>query len=188
VTTDVYIIRRNSPESRLLSHVGFDRNALEVAEWRGRRRSSGGYGKSPVAWRVSGQEDVEKLCGGIVRILGSKSPHQITSQEQAALERAERTLRAFRNRAVRAESIREASDTRAAPLALMLSRQMPSATVDDIERVLVAVDELPLRSIVQLCDLANSVLDQRPMIWLEARTTFIASMHGDTLQTSKAGG
>ena len=54
MTIDVYIIRSGTPESRLLPHLGFNRDSLEVDEWRGRRRSRGGYGSAPVAWRIKG--------------------------------------------------------------------------------------------------------------------------------------
>lgn len=185
MTKDVYIIRRNSPESRLLSHIGFDRNTLEVAEWRGRRRSRGGYGKAAVAWRVAGEPEVRRLCEGIVRIIGARPASQLTPEDQKALERAQRTLRAFRNRAVRAASIRRVSDDRAGPIASLLSRQMPLATADDIERILAAVAQSPPSSLAGLHELAKSVLGQRPAIWLEARTAFIAAMHGDKPQLSR---
>ncbi len=48
---DTYIVKQGTPESKLLSRAGFDRTWLPIAEWKGRRRSRGGFGKAPVAWR-----------------------------------------------------------------------------------------------------------------------------------------
>jgi hypothetical protein len=176
VILDVYIIRHNTPESRLLSQLGFSRDSLPVAEWRGRRRSKGGYGRSPVAWRISGKADVEKLCMGIVHILGSKPAQQRTLQEQAALERAERALVAFSNRARHAAAAEQATESSGPPLLALLRRLLPSALDPDLASVMEAVERSSPRTVDELRSLANEALTGRPSVWTQARAEFVSSM------------
>jgi hypothetical protein len=176
VTADVYIIRRNSPESRLLSHVGFDRSALQVAEWRGRRRSKGGYGKAPVAWRISGESDVRKLCEGIVRILGSKPLGQLTPEDKKALSRARRTLAAFDNRARRSASSERVKEDRTPVVLELLQRRLPGASDTDLAIVLSVVERATPRSVDELMSHANDALAGRPAVWQHARGEFVVSM------------
>jgi hypothetical protein len=176
VSIHVYIIRRNTPESRLLSQVGFNRDSLPVAEWRGRWRSRGGYGKSPVAWRVSGQENVERLCKGLVRILGDKPASQRTSQERTALDRATRTLAAFRNRERKALSASVSATDCEQIVSSFLAREYASASDTEIAEVVLVLGESPIRSIDDLRRVANEVLRGRPAVWARARADFIHVM------------
>ncbi len=176
MSINVYIIRRNTPESRLLSQAGFNRDSLPVAEWRGRLRSKGGYGKSPVAWRVSGQENVERLCAGLVRILGDKPASQRTSQEQAALDRATRTLAAFCNRERKALSASVSATDREQIVSSFLAREYASASDTEIAEVVSVLGEGPIRSIDDLRRVANEVLRGRPAVWARARADFIHVM------------
>lgn len=176
VTTDVYIIRRNSPESRLLSHVGFDRDALQVAEWQGRRRSRGGYGKAPVAWRISGEPDVRKLCEGIVKILGSKPLGQLTPEDKKALDRAKRTLAGFENRAQRSALSQRAKESRAPVLREFLRLRLPCASETDLVTILSVVEQAPPQSVDELMSRANETLAGRPAAWQRARIVFVNAM------------
>jgi hypothetical protein len=175
---DVYIVRRNTPESRLLSHLGFDRDALPIAEWRGRRRSRGGYGKAPVAWKITGESDIRRLCTGIVRILGAKTDGQRTPEEQKALDRANRTLTAFETRERRAQSAGHARDRRSPALRDLLHRWLPSATQADLESVVATVETATPQSLLELAVLAESVLNKRPIAWSQARAEFIRQLSG----------
>lgn len=176
MTTDVYIIRRNSPESRLLSHVGFDRNALQVAEWRGRSRSNGGYGKAPVAWRVSGESDVRRLCEGIVRILGSKPQGKLAPEDKRALDRAKRTLAGFENRARRSASSQQAMENREPLLHELLRLRLPCASEADILSILSVVEQTSPQSVDELMSRANDTLAGRPAAWRHACAEFVTSM------------
>jgi hypothetical protein len=178
VITDVYIIRRGSSESRLLSHVGFDRNTLQVAEWRGRRRSTGGYGKAPVAWRVSGGSDVRKLCDGIVRILGSRPAGQLTPEDKKALDRAQRTLAAFENRARRSAKSERVQENREQAVLEFLRLRLPCASETDLVTVLSVVERTTPRSVDDLMSRANETLAGRPATWRGACLEFVSSMSG----------
>lgn len=176
---NVYIIRRNSPESRLLAHLGFDRDSLPVTEWRGRRRSRGGYGKSPIAWRVSGQANVEKLCTGIVRIIGGKPQGKRTPEEQGALERAQRTLAAFDSRARRAAATERATANRAPGLLELLRRLLPSASEKDLALAVGEIERTSPSTMSELRLVVNATLSGRPSAWDQARKEFVATMrHG----------
>lgn len=183
MTLDVYIIRRNTPESRLLSHVGLERCALQVTEWRGRRRSRGGYGKTPVAWRISGESDVRKLCEGIVRILGSKPLGQLTPEEKRALDRAKRMLAAFENRARRSASSHRAKESRAPVLREFLRLRLRCASEDDLGAILAVVEHAPPRSVDELMSRANDALGGRPAAWRRACVEFVSSMSTTTDQS-----
>ncbi|MGV8084479.1 MAG: hypothetical protein AB2L09_12755 [Coriobacteriia bacterium] len=176
MTKDVYIIRRNSSESRLLSHVGFDRNALPVAEWRGRGRSHGGYGKSPVAWRVSGESDVRKLCEGILRILGSRPPEQLTAEDAKALDRARRTLVAFDNRARRSASSDRVKEDRAPLVLEFLRLRLPCASDVELDEVMSLVERIAPRSVADLLTCTNEALAGRPAVWQRACGEFVDAM------------
>lgn len=180
VTKDVYIIRRNSPESRLLSHVGFDRNELPVAEWRGRRRSRGGYGKAPVAWRVSGESDVRKLCEGIVRILGSRPLGQLPPEDKKALERAKRTLVAFENRARRSASADKAKAYRSPLMLELLRLRFPCASDAELVEVMSLVEQTAPNSVDDLLSCANEALAGRPAAWQRARVEFVGTVSSAT--------
>lgn len=176
MTRDVYIIRRNSPESRLLSHVGFDRNVLEVAEWQGRRRSRGGYGRAPVAWRISGESDVRTLCEGIVRILGSRPLGQLTPEDKQALDRAQRTLAAFESRARRSASSERAKESRASVVVELLRLRLPCASQTDLVTILSVVEQISPQSVEDLMSRADESLTGRPAAWRRARTEFVSAM------------
>jgi hypothetical protein len=173
VTMDVYIIRKGSPESRLLSHVGFDRDTLQVAEWRGRRRSKGGYGKAPVAWRISGESDVRKLCNGVVRILGSRPIGQLTPADKKALDRAQRTLAAFENRARRSSLAELAQENRESVVRECLRARFPCASDADLLAIMSVLERDTPRSVDDLLSTAGDTLAGRVSAWNMARNEFI---------------
>jgi len=176
VSLDVYVIRRNTPESRLLARLGFDRDSLPATEWRGRRRSRGGYGRSPVAWRVIGEANVEKLCTGIVRIIGGKSRQQRTPEEQSVLERARRTLVAFESRAWRDATTERATTNRRHALQDLLRRLLPSASDEDLDLALDAIEWSSPNTVAQMRLLVDETLSGRPDAWHQAQEEFVATM------------
>ncbi|REK24788.1 MAG: hypothetical protein DWQ41_13235 [Planctomycetota bacterium] len=182
MSIDVYIVRQGTPESRLLAQLGFERRSLQVAEWQGRRRSKGGFGRRPVAWRISGQREVETLCSGLVRILGEKN--ELTPEEEATLNRAQQTLATLRKRQQRARKRlrREllkatAKEIRDPIVDEYLTRRLPLASQDEIDKVLEEVldDELA-NSVDDLMYFADVVLSGKPAIWNEARSEVIAAL------------
>ncbi len=176
MTFDVYIVRPNTPESRLLKRLGFDRDALPVVEWRGRARSNGGYGKSPAAWQVSGQANVEKLCTGIVRVIGGKPQGSRTPEEQHAFARAQRTLDAFSSRARRAAAAEQAAASRAPRLQELLRRTMPSASDEDLDLAVREIERTSPSTMSELWLMVNSTLSGRPSAWDQARRQFVATI------------
>ena len=178
MSIDVYIIRQNTPESKLLSRLGFSRGSLSVAETRGKPRSKGGFGKTPVAWRVRGKEDVERLCTGLASILGGKPASQRTSQEQATLDRATRKLAAIRNRERKASSVTVSTSDREPILRSFLAGQYPCAAESDIVRVVTAVGANPIQSVDELRKVANEALSSRPAAWARARLDFVQAIIG----------
>lgn len=173
---DVYIIKRNSPESRLLRRIGFDRNALEVAEWRGHRRSKGGIGKTPVAWRVTGEENVRKLCEGIIRIIGSIPTENIKPEEKKALNRAHRVLTAFENQARRLIKV-ERTKVNLFPIVFEFLRlRLPCASETDLKEIMSLVERDRPHTVNDLISCANDALGSRPTAWQRARTEIMQSI------------
>lgn len=173
MTPDVYIIRRGTPESRLLGKLGIDRDSLPVVEWRGTSRARGGHGKSPVAWRVSGEAKVELLCEGIVRILGSKPDFQRSADEDRALSRAKRTLAGYRSRQRRESAAIDADLRRGEVVGPLLDALFPSGR-GELQCVAVTLYSDPVHSVAELADRANVVLKGRPAVWAQARNEFLA--------------
>lgn len=176
MSRDAYIVRRNSTESRLLSRLGFDRDTLPVAEWRGRRLSRGGYGKAAVAWRITGESAVRKLCAGIVRILGARPQGQQTPEEQKALDRAQRTLAAFEDRTWRAESTAGAKENRSPALHDLLRRTCPSASESNLATIMSLVEQSAPKSVDDFMSRANDALAGRLDAWGRARAEFVNTM------------
>lgn len=86
----IYIIKQNTPESKLLSYAGIDRSNLQVVKWKGRKQANGGFGRSPIEWKVVGTSNVANLCNTIIRILSKRQI--LTQNENYALERAIKTI------------------------------------------------------------------------------------------------
>jgi hypothetical protein len=91
----IYIIKQNTPESKLLHFSGLNRKELEINKWKGRKQINGGFGRAPVEWKIEGIENVELLCKTIVRILGKRK--KLTQEEQKTYDRAEKTLKGIKN-------------------------------------------------------------------------------------------
>ena len=170
---DVYIIRQGSAESRLLSRAGFDRKSLPVAHWEGRRRSRGGFGKAPVAWRIEGEDNVRRLCAGMESLLGQKSDAELTAEEASALNRARRTLTALDNRSKRQERIEVVSMKRNATIEVYFSRRFPSASPEDARLVASVISQGTLESVQKLETKADEVLDGKVSGWRRAVQVFV---------------
>ncbi len=91
----IYIIKQNTPESKLLPHAGINRNNLAIVKWKGKKKYRGGFGKTPVEWRINDINDVQRLCETIVRILGNRKV--LNYDEKRAFSRAEKTLEGIAN-------------------------------------------------------------------------------------------
>lgn len=91
----IYIIKQNTPESKLLSYAGIDRSTLHVVKWKGRKQVNGGFGRSPIEWKIVGTSNVANLCNTIIRILSKRKT--LTSKENYALERATKTIEGIQN-------------------------------------------------------------------------------------------
>jgi len=91
----IYIIKQNTPESKLLSYAGIDRSNLQVVKWKGRKQVNGGFGRSPIEWKIVGTSDVANLCNTIIRILSKRKT--LSFAENQALERATKTIEGIQN-------------------------------------------------------------------------------------------
>ncbi len=169
---DVYIVKQGSAESKLLKKVGFDRRLLPVDQWKGTRRSRGGYGKTPVAWRVEGEDRIRKLCSGIESILGRKSEGSLTTEEISALKRARRTQKAFDNKSKRQNKSQAVSMSRDLCIKSYLSRRLPSASSEDVTLVSGILSKESLDSIQDLEIAAKKVLREKIVAWDIATETF----------------
>ena len=170
---EVYIIKQGSAESRLLSRAGFDRKSLPVDEWKGRRRSRGGFGKAPVAWRIEGEDDIRKLCESIELLLGRKSDAEITAKEASALSRAKRTLAAFDNRSKRQDQVEIVSTNRNSTIESYFSRRFPSASHDDARLVANTLSQGALESIQEFETKADEILGGKVSGWRNATHVFV---------------
>lgn len=173
---NVYIVKQGTPESRLLSRAGFDRTALPVAEWKGKKRSRGGYGKAPVAWRVEGEENIRILCEAVVSIIGTKTPSDRTAEEQSTLVRVTAVLNALTNREAKEQTEVANSAVLKAIIGLYLCRYCPCAGPDEIDKTSIALSQSGLGSLEELNDQADKLLGGRVAIWVEARKAFIGVM------------
>jgi hypothetical protein len=133
----VYIIKQNTPESRLLHHAGINRNDLEIANWKGKKKRYGGFGRSPVEWRICGINNVEKLCETIVRILGNRK--ELNNIEKHALNRAITTLKgisATKNEQIKLDELKE---TRKKMIQDIFGSRYPSISITLINEMAVSL-------------------------------------------------
>lgn len=173
---DKYIIHQGTPESRLLSRLGFDRHKLEVTKWKGRRRSKGGFGRGPVAWQISGQENIEQMCNEIIRVLEQKSSSKLTNEEQKVLNRATKTLSAINKKRRELRKDLEESAKREPIIQNYLSRIYPIASKEEIDLIMSYVVKSEINSTKELVELANKILSGRPKIWEDSRFIFIKTI------------
>jgi hypothetical protein len=91
----IYIIKQNTPESKILPHSGLNRKDLVINKWKGRKKINGGFGKAPVEWKIEGIQNVKLLCETVVRIL--KKRKNLNDEELQAFNRALKTLEGIKN-------------------------------------------------------------------------------------------
>jgi hypothetical protein len=130
----VYIIRQNTPESKLLSDAGIDRSKLQVSKWKGKRQSKGGFGRSPIEWRINNTLDVEKLCNTIVRILGNRKT--LTNIEIQAFERAKTTINGISNARLSLKRSFDLIELRKITIGNFLKLKYPSLSIDMIDTLI----------------------------------------------------
>ena len=103
---DLYVIHKGTVESRLLSHAGFDRDSLKVHQWKGKRIRYGGSGRTPIAWRIEGEKNVEQFCQQVIRIIehagkkGKKS--ELNPERKKVCDKAKTILRGLDNKRINA--------------------------------------------------------------------------------------
>jgi len=170
---NVYIIKQGTPESKLLSQAGFDRSALPVSSWKGARRSRGGFGKSPAAWRIEGEDNIRKLCSGITSILGRRPSETLTSEEKSALKRAIRTLAALDNKSEQKERSETVSMNRESVISRYFSRQFPSASDPDVRLVSSTISQNSWNSIQEINAKATILLNGKVDAWRGAVKLFV---------------
>lgn len=170
---EVYIVKQGSAESKLLSRAGFDRKSLPIAEWKGSRRSQGGFGKAPFAWRIEGENDVRKFCENIASILGGKTPEKLTPSEKSALKRTRQTLAAFENRSKWQEKCTLAVRERKSTIEEYFSHRFPSASREDVELVASVTSEYTLDSLKELNEKADELLAGKVSGWKSAVQIFV---------------
>lgn len=173
---NVYIVKKGTLESRLLSRAGFNRALLPVDKWKGRGRKRGGYGKSPVAWRIVGEENIRQLCEAIVLNIEKKTLSKRSKQEQIALDRANKTLKALDNRTVKEEKAITLAKDRENRIQSLLCQRYPSASTTEIDNISTSLCKESINSIAELDLMANQLLIDKVSIWKEAQNTFINVM------------
>jgi hypothetical protein len=171
-----YIVKQGTPESKLLSRAGFDRMSLPVAEWQGKRRSRGGFGRAPVAWRVEGQENVKKLCQAIVFIIGRKQSSTLSDQEKSTLGRAKKTLKAFDNRIAKAETTAAVAMSREKSVRLFLAQRFPCASTMEIDDACNDLAASSFYSLEEMESRLNVLLAGKVSAWEDAVHAFVDVM------------
>jgi len=170
-----YVIKQGTPESKLLSQLGFDRKVLTVTKWKGRRRSNGGFGRGPVEWQIIGKDDVERFCNGIVLLIGSKNMIDLTSAEQETLMRSKKIITALKK--IQNYKNKEYADSanRIPIIQEYINRHYPNGYSDFLE-IMSQVDNTTLESIDDIKHIADRVLGVNTDIWIKARKTFIKTL------------
>lgn len=176
MNVNVYIVKKGTPESKLLSHAGFDRALLPVDKWKGTSRNRGGYGMSPAAWRVVGEENIRQLCEEVVSNIEKKTSSKRSNQEQLALERANKTLKALDNRIVNKEKATTLARNRENRIQSLLCQRYPSASATEIDKISAFLCKESIHSIVELDLMTNQLLIDKVSIWKEAKNAFINVM------------
>ena len=124
----VYIIKQNTPESKLLFHAGIDRSKLQVVRWKGRKQINGGFGKSQIEWRIDGTINVEKLCNTIIRIFGDRKV--LTSSEIQAFERAKTTIDRINKAKLSSQKNDDLRELRKTTIGNFIKLRYPSLSID----------------------------------------------------------
>lgn len=130
----VYIIKQNTPESKLLSHAGLDRSKLKVVKWKGKKQINGGFGRSPIEWRIDGTLNVEKLCNTIIRILGERKA--MTSSEIQAFERVKATINGINNAKLSSQRNDDLRELRRKMIGEFIKLRYPSLSIDNFNTLI----------------------------------------------------
>ena len=120
----IYIIKQNTPESKLLSYAGINRSDLQVVKWKGRKQFNGGFGRSPIEWKIVGISIVENLCNTIVRILSNRKT--LTVSENHALERAKSTIKGIQNAKIQFQRNTDLIELRKLSIEFFIKSRYPS--------------------------------------------------------------
>ena len=174
MSVDVWIIRRNTPESKYLGKIGINRDHLEVVKLKGRAKYRGGYGKAASEWRVSGEIDLKILCNGLIGLL-EKKPNR-TSMEIATLERARKMLKTFSKRHHANELKIVNNKKRMAIVKRLVITLYPCATERDIEIITDKLEDRSVRSIEELHLVINATLGRQVDAWKDATAEFYSSL------------
>jgi hypothetical protein len=149
----IYIIKQNTPESKLLSYAGIDRSTLEVVKWKGRKQVNGGFGRSPIEWKIEGTRNVANLCNGIIRILSNRKT--LTSAENDALVRAVKTIKGIQNASLQLQQDAELKSNKKLAIESFIKYRYPSLTKTKVSHLVNSLSERSFNSMPELIQSAS---------------------------------
>ena len=149
----IYIIKQNTPESKLLSYAGIDRSTLQVVKWKGRKQVNGGFGRSPIEWKIVGTSNVANLCNTIIRILSNRKT--LTSAENNALVRAIKTIEGIQNAKLQLQRDTELKSLRKLAIESFIIYSYPSLTKTKVSFLANSLSEKSFNSIPELIQTAR---------------------------------
>lgn len=165
----IYIIKQNTPESKLLSYAGIDRSTLQVVKWKGRKQVNGGFGRSPIEWKIQGTSNVANLCNTIIRILSKRET--LTPKENYALERAIKTVESIQNAKQQLQRNSDLIELRKLSIESFLISSYPSLTKTRINFLTNSLSEKSFNSMNELIQSARiEMIEIKPIE--EARRIF----------------
>ena len=171
-----YIIRKGSPESLLLSKIGLNLNNLSVHEWTGRKKANGGFGKSPISWRITDVASIQILCEGIIKAFGSKNEIQINIYERQALAKARKTLAIFEKEDLKESKCLDDITKINIHLVPYLRARYPLLQEDELSNLTNLINLERPSSLLDVDYLINYVMGDITKKWECARKSFIKNI------------
>jgi hypothetical protein len=168
-----YIIRKGSPESLLLSKFGLNRNNLIVLEWKGRKKSNGGFGKSPISWRLTDVASIQILCEGIMKYYGGENETKINNQERQSLAKARRTLAIIEKGNLKVSKFLDEKLKRNIHLVPYLRSRYPLLQDEELSNLTNLINLERPSSLIDVDYLINYVMGDITNKWDCARKSFI---------------
>lgn len=158
----IYIIKQNTPESKLLSYAGIDRSTLQVVKWKGRKQVNGGFGRSPIEWKIVGTSNVANLCNTIIRILSKRD--NLTPKENYALERAKKTIEGIQNTKQQLQKKSDLIGLRKLAIESFIISNYPSLTKTRISFLTNSLSSKSFNSMTELIQVARmEMLEIKPI-------------------------
>lgn len=154
----IYIIKQNTPESKLLSYAGIDRSTLQVVKWKGRKQVNGGFGRSPIEWKIVGTSNVTNLCNTIIRILSKREI--LTTKENYALERAKKTIKGIQNVKLQLQKKSDLIGLRKLAIESFIISNYPSLTKTKISFLTNSLSDKNFNSMPELIQAARIIMPE----------------------------